>query len=94
MVGKSQCVKSNKSSVSFTRATRFLLAYGVSISSLSQFDQLITLDHFNSPAPVPPTLNPLKVELIQSHFEGRWFAGVGVTPMYMITHERVLNMYG
>lgn len=53
-VRKPHCVKANRSSVSVTRVTNVLLAYGVSISSLSQFDQLITLDHFNSPAHVPP----------------------------------------
>ncbi len=52
-VRKPQCVKTKKTSVSVTRVTNVLLAYGVSISSFSQFDQLITLDHFNSPAPVP-----------------------------------------
>lgn len=51
---KTQCVKSNKIPMSFTEATYVLLAYRFSISSLSQFDQLITLDHFNSSAPVPP----------------------------------------
>lgn len=53
-VRKLQCVKTYKSSVSVTQVTNVLLPYGVSISSLSQFDQLITLDHFNSPVPVPP----------------------------------------
>lgn len=71
------------------------LAWGISCSSLSQFDQLITLDHFNSPVPVR-TLNPLKVAELQyawSHFDCRLYTEVYVAPPFPIAHERSMNMY-
>lgn len=71
------------------------LAGGISCSSSSQFDQLITLDHFNSPVPVH-TLNPLKVAELQyawSHFDCRLYTEVHVAPPFPIAHEQAMNMY-
>lgn len=71
------------------------LAGGISCSSSSQFDQLITLDHFNSPVPVR-TLNPLKVAELQyawSHFDCRLYTEVHVAPPFPIARERAMNMY-